>query len=231
MGKTLLIIRHGRSQSNVRLSSDPDCALTEFGEKQALNVGNFLHNHVRFSRDWNIYTSPFLRCLQTSEKVNEPRRERQERLNISSKQKIIVMNGLREYINHAHTEVALTVGMELYPHFRWSEVPSPNSVRCEQNEEFLERMNSAYEKLPDKCIVITHGLPALMLARIAIGRGDTVPPWDHSLDNGSLTYVKQDRSVWWGRNLFHELDYDAFETRRSSDAGDGLTPLLTSSTE
>lgn len=69
----LIIIRHGRSQHNMGESDDLDCGLTDFGLHQARNVGKFLQ-HEFFSgkfqiAHWSIVTSPFLRCLQTTQEI------------------------------------------------------------------------------------------------------------------------------------------------------------------
>jgi broad specificity phosphatase PhoE len=139
----------------------------------------------------------------------------------------IVLGTLREYINHSDREVTVDLRRNDFPQMRWEEFDSSVSsliFNDEQNEEFLNRIHAAYNRLNDQSVVVTHGLPALALIRVATGKGDSVPIWDHSVDNASLTLIKNGRLIWHGRNLYHEVDFDPFENMRPFDKADLLIP-------
>ncbi len=213
----LIIIRHARNKGNIRETDDPNAGLTDFGFRQAERVGDFLKKYVCDQLTYfSCYTSPFLRCLQTAEKLF-PR--------ISSNIHSYVVNDLREYINHGYQEVSIDGYCRNSTYakmFSWQDGRPTLNFLAETNEEFLNRMYRVYDSLAKESIVVTHGLPALMLLKIATGKGDVVPIWDHSLDNASITLIENGRLKWHGRNLYHELDYDPFVTKRSYDEADGL---------
>ena len=74
--------------------------------------------------------------------------------------------------------------------------------------------------LPQKSVVVTHGLPAFTLMHVAKGNVESVPIWDHSIDNCSITYLKGGRVIWHGRNLYHEIaEYDRARYQRSAHNG------------
>lgn len=219
MDKTLLIIRHARSELNIRVTEEPDAKITDFGARQAHTVGRFMARHMDLS-GFDFYTSPFLRCLQTAEHICKAYTE------FKVAPRFRVRDKLREYINHGHQEVTIDVHRKKFPHMDWQRYPEAVDkllFRAEQNEEILNRMHDFYGKIPEKSVVVTHGLPALVLIRVATGRGDAVPIWDHSVDNASLTLIKNGRTVWHGRNLYPEVEHDPFEKMRTYDAADLLT--------
>jgi broad specificity phosphatase PhoE len=219
---TLLIIRHARSELNIRKSEDADCNITNFGVKQATTVGKFMGRHMNLD-GFSYYTSPFLRCLQTAgEIVNGVSKVHSA---LAGEMQFKVLDDLREYINHCHREVTVRCHSGAYPEFDWSDFPKfaeePDlSYKDEQNEELLNRVHRLYRGLPEKSVVVTHGLPALTLVRVATGRGDAVPIWDHCIDNASMTLIKGGRIVWLGRNLYPECDHDPFDKVRAYDAAD-----------
>lgn len=210
----LIIIRHGRSINNLRQSDDPDCGITEYGKRQALNVGKFLAKHVD-TRGFEFFTSPFLRCLQTAEAIQSE---------VTFDNPGYVLSGLREYVNHYNKEVLVKNRRSETYNLHWADMPREDVVYHEEfNETFLDRMVSLFEVLPSKSIVVTHGLPALMLLEIAKNPAvNSVPIWDHSIDNCSITRIVKGRVVWHGRNLFHEVDHDPFDIPRAHDQADML---------
>src|SRR5215213_8151747 len=61
----LLMVRHGESEANVGLSSDPDCSLTPRGLEQARALAPRL---ARFDlRGFVAVVSPYRRAVQTAE--------------------------------------------------------------------------------------------------------------------------------------------------------------------
>ncbi len=210
--RELIIVRHARSKYNMGETTELDAGITEFGQRQASNVGRFLQDKVDLE-GYEAFTSPFLRCLETTEWMSQHIRvESRQRLPYALK--FNIMSELREYLNHSGDSVSVPNrgeyqdGREYFPSYNWVHYPKEGETyKAEHNEEFLRRMHCAYQKLPEKSVVMTHGLPAILLAHVATENTHSVPVWDHSLDNCSVTYIINGRIVWWGRNLFHEVDY------------------------
>lgn len=193
----LIIVRHGRSLHNVKESEDLDSGLCPWGERQARNVGKFLRQQgLRELGPW--YTSPMLRCLQTTRLMDPWGRPE-------------VMSNLREYINHCGDDVYVDRRADLFAEMNWHQFPHGATYYKEHNEVFLERMYDAYEQLPSRAIVVTHGLPAITLLKIASENTRHVPMWDHSLDNCSITWIRRGRVLWHGRNLYHEVGEENFD--------------------
>lgn len=203
----LIIIRHGRSTHNIQESERLDAELTPFGVQQAVNVGGFFRDQMK-TGDHQIFTSPFLRCIQTASFLDGV-----------SGFRIKVCSDLREYINHSGREVFIPNRHLDYPLFDWSQyAESGERFHDEFNESFLHRMHSAYDQLADKSIVVTHGLPGFLLLHIATQPVVRyVPVWDYSLDNCSITVVRKGRIIWFGRNLYHEFKYNPMHYRHDWD--------------
>lgn len=196
----LLIIRHSRSEHNLKLTTDLDSRITTFGEHQAVNVGKFLQDKFFSEKynieEWGVFTSPFLRCLQTTKLIADQ---------IKDCPKPCVRRTLREYLNHSNQSCEIKKRSEF--DFDWDFESA--SFDIEQNETFLDRMHKALIALPKCAIVVTHGLPAHVLKNLAVDpSGNHVPLWDNSIDNASITWIKNGRLIWNGRNLYHELEYD-----------------------
>lgn len=199
--KELIVIRHARSKYNMRETTDLDAGITEFGIRQSTNVGKFLHDKIDLS-DYDGFTSPFLRCLETTEYI------RSGVPVMYPGGKFTVMSELREYLNHSGECVGVACREEDRPWHHWIHYPKEGMIyTAEHNEIFLRRMHAAYQKLPERSIVVTHGLPALLLIDIATKNSHSVPVWDHSIDNCSVTYIINGRVVWYGRNIPHEEEY------------------------
>jgi broad specificity phosphatase PhoE len=202
----LIIIRHARSRHNIRHSEDLDDSISEFGERQARNVGCFFAEEVDLT-GFQFYTSPLLRCLQTSEAISS-------RCGMEP----IVMPQLREYLNHSGRAVEVINRKGIFPRMNWGVFPDEGEIYDEEfNEVFLHRMHEAHALLPNKSIVCTHGLPALVLLHVASSNTHSVPVWDHSIDNCSITIIRKGRVIWHGRNLYHEHEYDSKFYRRDWD--------------
>lgn len=198
--KELIIVRHARSKYNMGETTDLDAGITEFGKQQSSNVGKFLRDKVDLD-GYAGFTSPFLRCLETTVWMVS-------QLHDIKQKDFKVMSELREYLNHSGDSVAVPNRQSDCPTINWLFYPNEGEAyKSEHNEEFLRRMHCVYQMLPEKSIVITHGLPALLLIDIATKNSHSVPVWDHSIDNCSVTMILNGRTVWYGRNLFNEVDY------------------------
>lgn len=204
----LLIVRHARSDWNIRITDKLDSDITEFGKRQAKKVGEFLYKHLQKEfvsyNELCKYTSPFLRCLQTAQGIED---------GYGRKQGFKINPLLREYLNHQKKNCFVPNREKEFNDFGWNSYPSEGiNFEMEQNEDFLRRMHQCYNSLPPKSLVVTHGLPGLALLRIASNPGlSDVPVYDYSLDNCSMSLIVRGRVVWHGRNVYHEIDHDPFD--------------------
>lgn len=203
----LIIVRHGRSLYNVRQTKDLDSALTDHGKRQAAAAGRLVAKHIGFHFGM-CFTSPFLRCLQTSEIIDKHLPSHA----LVRRSRFHVMPGLREYVNHSGTHALVPSRATEFKDFSWPTDIEEWNFEREHNEEFMNRMTKVYMDLPSVSLVVTHGLPAMLLARIATNpAGNEIPIWDNSLDNGSVTLIVNGRPVWYGRNGHVELDEEMSE--------------------
>jgi broad specificity phosphatase PhoE len=67
---TLLCIRHGQSEANAGLSTDPDSPLTPLGREQARLAGEWLQRHYGPTLT-ALYCSDMLRACQTADIISE----------------------------------------------------------------------------------------------------------------------------------------------------------------
>ncbi len=191
----LIVIRHARSLHNANKTENLNSDLTPWGENQADHVGKFLSEKINFN-GFKFFTSPFKRCLETSFLINR-----------HIKQKFIVDPIWREYLNHSRQSVTITPDLFHGGEFNWDGYQECVTFDEEFNETFINRIQNGFDKLPEKSLVVTHGLPALQLIHVATGRSQSVPIWDYSLDNCSITYIVKGRVVWHGRNVHAEGNY------------------------
>lgn len=203
----LIIIRHGRSKQNVGESFNMDDGLTDFGKRQAFNVGRYLRDVMKLPTKTlspDFYTSPFLRCLETARQVQHGMTPPVGHFY----NKFFVLPSLREYVNHfsGGNEVVVNRRAEEFPTFHW-QLYDDTSFKDEFNETFLDRMVGCHESLSQRSVVVTHGLPAFALLYVATTVNPRhVPLWDYSLDNASITWIKKGRVIWHGKNLYHEME-------------------------
>jgi broad specificity phosphatase PhoE len=186
----LIIIRHARSQHNAGISENLDSEITRFGGFQAEALANFMSKLGL--EDCEFQTSPFLRCLQTSTVIAKA-------LNV----KFHINKIWHEYMNHSKGPVTIpNRSKEFTTYFDWTNFEEDSVVvNDEFNEEFIKRIHFGYMTLPPKSVVVTHGLPAFMLLKVATGNFQSVPIWDYSLDNCSITRITKGRVIWHGRNI------------------------------
>lgn len=201
----LIIVRHARSLHNIRESEDLDCSLSDYGFMQAKKVGHFMSAHMSNVGTFRYFTSPFLRCLQTMHELTSQ---------INPTYPATVLPSLREYINHSGREVEIPRRSGVFLDMNWSSYQT-QTFKDEFNEQILNRIYDAYEELPPRSVVVTHGIPAMILLQAATGREHSIPVWDHSIDNASITRIINGRIIWRGRNLHHEVDGDVYAKKHS----------------
>lgn len=220
--KELLIIRHARSLQNIGETTHLDEGLTDFGKSQADTVGRFIGNgQLDFKSDKFdvsdavMFVSPFLRTLQTAIQIKHRFPD----------MKAIIAPEIGEYVNHyMQEEIYVPARDKVFPEFDWSlykgetynRVDGDWSAGC-MDEWHIDRLRQFHAKLPENkpIIVVSHGLPALTLFHCHF-QTKTVPVWDFSISNASLTWVKGDRVIWRSRVLYFETDNIAEFSEKNS---------------
>jgi broad specificity phosphatase PhoE len=190
--KEIMIIRHARSLYNVEATKDLDAGLTDYGHQQATMVGKFLKEDFG---DWNIMTSPFLRCLETSQHIID-----------ALQCKCIVDGRLGEMTVDYHELDSLHVveRKEKFPDISFSKF-NHNDFAHERMDEYSDRLEEMWHDVPEKTILVTHGSPVLSFIRMHEGNFGSVPLWNHSVGNCSMTWIRGNRMIWRTRDLYWEM--------------------------
>jgi len=165
----LIIVRHGQSRYNARLSDELDTELTDVGWEQASSMAAGLSRHVDLSGFLGI-CSPYIRTVQTSTKLAD------------LKIPFVVHGGPREYYvtSYSHKDLDGTGGVfisrrdipgVIYPKDQWHR--DGRFFPRESTETFVERIKLFWYDLvgrdQDKFIVVSHGAPCRMLTEFATG--------------------------------------------------------------
>lgn len=198
--KELMIIRHARSLYNVEVTDDLDAGLTDFGHQQAEMVGEFLREELSIPY-WHIFTSPFLRCLETAQHIKD-------KLTGCA---VTVDGRLGEMTVDYHELDSLSVENrgEAFP-YNWSNY-DPVDFAHERMEDYVQRLEAFYDSVPNRSIIITHGSPVLSFIRMHEGKFNSVPLWNHSIGNCSMTWIRGNRMIWRTRDLYWELPYKSYK--------------------
>lgn len=198
--RELIIIRHARSLYNVCDTDDLDAGLTEHGHQQAKMVGKFLKDEFGSSY-WNIITSPFLRCLETAQHIKE-----------EMPCECTVDGRLGEMTVDYHELESLYVHRQdsKFAEMDWKGYKF-NDFAHELMDEYIQRLEGVWEDAPNRSIIVTHGSPALSFIRMHGGIFGSVPLWDCSVGNCSMTWIRGHRIVWQTRELFWELPYENWD--------------------
>jgi broad specificity phosphatase PhoE len=197
----LIVVRHARSLYNLRKTTDLDSGISEFGKTQATGVGKFLAKKFK-PNAFEGFVSPFLRCLETAKLI-------QDELGIPFR----VIPNLSE---HLELDQKVTVPYRKEFGFNWhfgQGIPTyePYEFAAQKNIDFIDRINSARKEIKNSAqilgkipLIITHGTPKATLIKLETESSHQVPVWDFSYDNCSITWIKEGRVLWNGRNLHHE---------------------------
>ncbi len=203
--KELMVIRHGQSKHNVHLTNDLDAEITQRGYEQCLVTAHYLKNLPDIG-DYYGFTSPYLRCLQTSSIISlitgvkfkiDPRFK--ENPCLMPEQGLPVLKRSKEFPN--------IVGWEEYKaHFYTTE----NKIYFfkfypEEPQIYLENIKNAIADLPPKSIIVSHGTPVMIIAEMAQGSQlEDIPPWDITqkagwIENASVTHIKNQQLLQWSK--------------------------------
>jgi len=200
-------MRHARSKQNIGETEELDEGLSDFGKQQAIIVARFIKRglvkymgHEFDMSKAKAFVSPFLRILETVRPLQQafPSLE------------VTVCGDLGEYVNHYdYPELKVPNRKHLFPSYNWDSYQEETYNQKHHTDSWhLERLYNFYESLPTATpsIVVSHGFPCLTINNVAIGNVSRVPRWDFSINNASISWVKHGEALWWGRNLYHEVE-------------------------
>jgi len=160
----LLIIRHAESRRNMGVSYNLDSTLTDSGMKQACRTATWLYENFKFE-GYKGLVSPYYRTLQTASVISEV---------IESD--FCVDDRLVEYRFRNPNIINIPNRSLLFQNIDWPkswfdkkerrfDVESVDTFIDRSLEILLELKNSGH----DKYILVTHGTPAVMISKLAVG--------------------------------------------------------------
>lgn len=189
--KELILLRHGESQYNAYLTDNLDSELTPKGIEQARATGKFLKEQFGNINNFVGITSPYLRCLQTSQIIRE-----------ETGLEFTVNPGPRE-IMMKYQSAEVKNQQDKFPEFTW-EHDDDLLFNQESDAQFIARMKVFHESLShEKLVIVSHGTPVNTMYEFAIGLqggADTV----NFVKNCSVSYVRNGEGVWFGKVTYDE---------------------------
>ena len=166
--KEIFIIRHGSTED----STEDDPALSREGIQQIKNIAEKLK--IFNCNGFFGFTSPFMRCLQTSQIISQI-------LEI----KFEVSEELKEYScsTNKKSTILLKNKSNLFPNFQW--LTTKNwVVEPEPYDVLLKRINKVLQVIPDKSILISHCGLISNFIKMATSENS------HCVHFASLTHIK-----------------------------------------
>jgi broad specificity phosphatase PhoE len=220
--KEIFIIRHARTTHNLGEDPSLDSPITTFGWNQAKLLGKFFRKQRLIDDSFSLFVSPFLRTVQTADFMWKEMGESQDEdaLENLCREKFTVQPLAHEYLGHYHFKDGKkefhVPNRDGFRSCNWSGFPKLGmNFAHETNEEFMHRIRRLYQSLPERSVVVTHGLPAFALMHVASDPSyNHMPVWDWCIDNASVTWVKDGRIIWRGLNLFWEEESWAYGLTR-----------------
>ncbi len=188
----LIIIRHGNSQHNEKLTKDLDSQLTELGVNQATKVGKNIKKYVPDIEKFKCFTSPFLRCLRTSELIS---------IHNDKPLKFKIFVPINECKTSYPKEGCKVPNRQsIFSDFDWEDCPKMGwHFFKETYSEMVNRLRKALEILPSRALVVSHGTPVLTLAKLASNQDVQNPTkWNDDIKNCSLTVVENGKIIHLG---------------------------------
>jgi broad specificity phosphatase PhoE len=197
-----ITIRHGESQYNALLTDNLDSELTPKGVAQARATGKFLKEHFGHIQDFMAFTSPYLRCLQTSQLIQE-----------ETGLEFTVTPGPRECMVH-YERVEVPNRMEQFPQFVWN-IPCRSKhffgqswqFHMETEDEFINRMSDFMEesKTHQKAIIVSHGTPVQTMYEMRLGIVNP-PNITTCVANATVSYARNGEGIWLGKVIPWDIE-------------------------
>lgn len=186
-----IFIRHAQSEYNASLTNQLDSCLTPLGREQALATAEFLLQNIPDLQEYKAKTSPYLRCLQTSQIIQDVTGLDFE-----------VVSGPRE-IMYKYDACEVPFRNDLYPHYAWNLTENYNFLR-ETVPEYVQRLKIFTESIRhDKVLIVSHGSPVVSMYEIMQGK-DHVPD-EFYVRNASVTYLKNGESIYYGHTIHPQV--------------------------
>lgn len=190
LDKELIIVRHAESMWNAHLSESLDSSLTIKGVSQAQAVAKYIGRNID-CRGLVGFTSPFDRCLLTSMPIRR-----------HSGVKFFVREEISEIANEfPECGVQVSCKKDTYLDIEWNNY-SDTTFFKEPPSNFIGRLNSFFQSLPSRSLIVTHGSVVQTLIEIALGvKVQSIPAWDNSIKNASVTHIKDGTVVCLAKNV------------------------------
>lgn len=178
--KEMILIRHTETQDKNNL----DSTISLYGIKQAKNIADFLLKNFN-NKDYVFLTSPLLRCLQTSQII-------QQKINV----KFVVSPEIMETPEKCF---CLKNHKEYFPEFEWNTESDWNLIP-ESSEIFLNRIKYSLQNLPHKSIIVTHFGTIFNMTRLSLCENKAKVMFCKKLSPGSIISINKQR--------MERLEYD-----------------------
>jgi broad specificity phosphatase PhoE len=197
----LIIIRHGQSEHNAKITDDLNSKLTEKGIQQAITTGKYLKENIPNINEYFGITSPYLRCLQTSDYIN---REIGNRFTVETGPREAMMD---------YDECLIEKKEIDFPHFFWRNWGKNHLLfKKETESELVLRIENFLKQRfsHSKLIIVTHASPVSVIhdltCRVSHDQCiENVVKWEslrNYVANCSISHVKNGESVCYGKVVY-----------------------------
>jgi broad specificity phosphatase PhoE len=154
MSRTIYLLRHGQTEFNHerRMQGHCDSALTQLGQAQARAMGATLRDELANPADWTILASPLGRAMHTAQLVCSELGLLASQIRAEPRLiEVAFGDWEKQQVDQLHAQYP-TLAVQPDWHFE-----APN---CEPYAEVVTRIEQwlADETLPEKMIVVAHGL-------------------------------------------------------------------------
>lgn len=191
-----MLIRHGQSRYNVRLTDNLDSELTDEGRRQVVETADFLARHFAHLDQFIGHCSPYLRCLQTAQIIRE-----------LTGVEFWVTPGPRE-IMMVYDECQVPYRQSDFPELIWETHCTPTGFRFRQEtaQQFVNRMSGYLREVTEheRVLIVSHGSPVNMLYDLALGR-KAMPDLHTYVENSSISYIRGKEPVWFNRIVYEKV--------------------------
>lgn len=173
--KDILLVRHALVDD----TNDPDTDISYEGERQIKSLACFLRS--RNYSDYTFISSPFLRCLRTSEILEK-----------TLSLKVLVEPKIAEtpLFLENDDQYVLTNRSDQFPQFEWT-THKDFVLQFESKKSFLERTLFVLKHLPHNCILITHFGVICNIAKLALCEQKACEILKNGVPPASITNIHQ----------------------------------------
>lgn len=203
----LILIRHAESLHNIEATESLDSSLSNNGFTQMDITSRWLKDVFCKQQSINQligYTSPLLRCLQTSRTIAH-------NLNINFK----VDYELREFSSTKQNKISPSLNIknrkDIYD-FDWIEEKEEIYFKEESLEEFVLRIKNFYSSLNEneKYLIVSHGSVCRCLHALATNSIDSLierySNFDFeentSIKNCGITFIKDNQEIFFSKIIY-----------------------------